>query len=128
LPFEDYRELWLSSPQPEEFLEMIDKTLNDPRTLAQFAVADGEVAGYFWVIFTDLPKFVTLAEFADLTVRPTHQRQGIGTKIMAHVEKEARRRGASLIRSGWGVENNASQGLHEKCGFTPYVVLCEKEV
>jgi GNAT superfamily N-acetyltransferase len=61
-------------------------------------------------------------------VASEYQRRGIATQVIKHVEELARRRGATWLRSGTGIENMASQRLHKKSGFYTYHMEFEKEL
>lgn len=99
----------------------------DDRTVAEMLVHGRNVAGYVWVTFEDVPDYgITIAEIMAIAVDSRYQRQGVGLKIMRHVETEAKERGATLLRSDTGIENVASQRLHEKAGFKPYRIHYEK--
>lgn len=62
----------------------------------------------------------------DILVVPDYQRKDIGTMMMKHIEEVAKKKGATLLRSDTGIENIASQKLHEKSGFKPYRIYYEK--
>ena len=131
--YDEYRKNWLDSPQPEQVLLSIETDLDDIRNIVQFVLIDDKIAGFLWVKFEDcdmkmLDTYMTIASIYDLGFLPEYQKQGVGTEILSHIEREARKRGATLIRSGAGSVNIASQKLHEKCGFEVYQVLYEKEV
>jgi ribosomal protein S18 acetylase RimI-like enzyme len=64
----------------------------------------------------------------DLGVTEEFRRQGIAMEMLAHIEEEVRSRGATLLRSDTGIENKASQKLHEKFGFKRYHVDYEKSL
>lgn len=106
--------------------------LVDDRNIVQFALINQKVVGFLWVRFTDVNMTIndqyTIAEMYDVGVKAEYRKQGIGTEILAYIDKEARRRGAKLIRSGAGINNIASQKLHEKYAFHIYQVLYEKKV
>lgn len=122
-----YQEKWLTTSQPEDFLAHLAKTMKDKRTMAEILEDDGNIAGYLWVPFTDIKDYdITIAVVMDIAVTTDYQRRGIGTKMMRHIEETARERGATLLRSDTGVENVASQKLHEKSGFKPYRIYYEK--
>lgn len=124
---EQCREKWLSTSQPESYLQHLIKTMNDKRTLAEILEDNGKTVGYLWVAFTDIEGYdTTIAEVMDCAVAPGYQRQGIGTRIMTHIERMAKKKGASLLRSDTGIENKASQKLHEKAGFKPHRICYEK--
>jgi GNAT superfamily N-acetyltransferase len=125
--YEQYREKWLSTSQPESYIQHLTKTMKDERTMAEILEDDGNSVGYLWVTFTDIEGYdMTIAEIADFAVIPDYQRQGIGTKMMKHIEEMAKKKGATRLRSATGIENIASQKLHEKCEFKPYYIYYEK--
>lgn len=125
--YEQYRTKWLNSSQPQEYLSRLATSMMDNRTVAEMLVHGRNVAGYVWVSFEDVPDYgITIAEIMDIAVDSHYQRQGVGLKIMRHVETKAKERGATLLRSDTGIENVASQRLHEKVGFKPYRIHYEK--
>jgi len=133
IPYDEYRESWLKSPQPEEVLLMMEKDIDDSRNLVQFILVNDEIAGFLWVKFKDIDMTFlgakeTHAVVYGLSVRREFQKKGIGTEILAYIERDARKKGASLVRSGAGAENVASQRLHEAFGFKVYYMEYEKEV
>lgn len=127
VPYEEYRLKWLSTFQPETFLADLAQSIQDDRTVAEIWEVEGGVAGYLWVTFTDLADYeLTIAEVMDLAVLPEYQGQGIGQQLLRYAESQARRQGATLLRSDTGVENRASQRLHERLEFHPYRICYEK--
>jgi ribosomal protein S18 acetylase RimI-like enzyme len=127
VPYEQYRKKWLSTSQPREYLSHLAATMKDERTMAEILEDKGSVVGYLWVTFNDIHDYnLTIAEIMDIAVASSHQRRGIGLSMLRRIEEVARRKGATLIRSDTGVENTASQKLHEKFGFKPYRIHYEK--
>jgi ribosomal protein S18 acetylase RimI-like enzyme len=117
-PIEKAREQWLKTSQVEEFLSSLSKSLADKRTIAEIWEDDGVPVAYVWVKFTDLVDYhFTFAEVVEIAVIPENRRRGIATEIMGHVEQVANERGADVLRSGTGIDNQASRKLHEKLGF-----------
>jgi hypothetical protein len=54
LPYEEYREKWVSTSQPESFLSDLARTMKEDRTIAEI-LDDGDAeVGYLWVTFTDV--------------------------------------------------------------------------
>jgi ribosomal protein S18 acetylase RimI-like enzyme len=101
--------------------------MKDTRTIAEVLEEDGSTAGYLWVTFTDVQDYnITIAGIMDIAVAPNYQRKGIGTMMLRHIEELAKRRKATLLRSDTGIENVASQKLHEGLGFKPYRICYEK--
>jgi GNAT superfamily N-acetyltransferase len=126
-PYEQYREKWFSTSQPESYLKDLVESMKDERTIAEIWEDEGSVAAYLWVTFRIVPDHdISIAEIHDIAVTPGFQRRGIALKLMAYMEQQARERGANLLRSGTGFENVASQGLHVKSGFQTYSIRYEK--
>ena len=127
LSYEEYREKWMSTSQPESFLSDLARTMKEDRTIAEI-LDDGDAeVGYLWVTFTDVQDYgITIAGIMDIAVAPDHQRKGIGTMMLRHIEEIAKERGATLLRSDTGIENMASQKLHESFGFKPHRIHYEK--
>ena len=53
-------------------------------------------------------------------------RRGIGTQMLERAVSVARSHRADLLRSETGIANLASQGIHEKYGFSVYHMQYEK--
>lgn len=130
IPYNQYREKWLSTSQPDSFFAHLLETGQDSRNLTQLLVDDtGRAVGYVWVIFIEVPDYdLLIAELMDLYVLADFRSQGIGSMIMQHVEQHAIRQGAQLLRSETGMENQASQRIHAKAGLKPYRLLYEKRL
>jgi GNAT superfamily N-acetyltransferase len=127
LPYEEYRRKWLSTSQPESFLSDLAKTMKEDRTMAEMLEDDSVKAGYLWVTFTDVQDYgITIAGIMDIAVAPDYQRKGVGTTMLMHIEEMARKQGATFLRSDTGIENVASQKLHESFGFKPCRIHYEK--
>jgi len=121
MPFEQYREKWLSTSQPFSFLSALAESMKDGKTIAEIWEDKGQIIACVWVTFTDIPDYnLTIAEVKDIVVAPGFQRRGIGLKVLEHVEQLVRENGAQVLRSETGIDNVASQRLHEKSGFQTY--------
>jgi GNAT superfamily N-acetyltransferase len=127
--FERFREIWMSSHGPDEFLSDLSASMKDRRTIAEFWEDGRSIVAYVWVTFTDWPEYnATGAEIKDIMVAPEFQRRGIATQVIKHVEELARERGATELRSGTGIQNAASRELHTKLGFYTQRIEFEKEL
>jgi GNAT superfamily N-acetyltransferase len=127
--FDLFREIWLNSRGPEEYLSALANSMKDKRTIAEIWESGGSTVAYVWARFIDWPEYdTTAAEIDDIMVVPGFQRRGIAVQVIRYVEKLARERGATLLRSGTGIENVASQGLHTKSGFYTRRLEFEKEL
>ena len=65
---------------------------------------------------------------ADIWVRPEHRREGIASHLMAHIEKEAARRGATKLRLSVYAENVAANELYDDIEYTPLMHTLEKSL
>jgi ribosomal protein S18 acetylase RimI-like enzyme len=127
IPFEQYREKWLSTSQPEVFLKDLTESMKDERTIAEIWEDSGVVAGYLWVIFSEISGYgITVAELKDIIVTTDYRRRGIAKKMLAHAEQLSCERGADIFRSGTGTENLVSQKLLTGSGFKPHYIQYEK--
>jgi GNAT superfamily N-acetyltransferase len=127
LPYEEYRDKWLTTGQPESYLGDLEKTMNENRTIAEILEDGDATAGYLWVTFTNVQDYkITIAGIMDIAVASSYQRKGIGILMLKHIEELAKKRGATLLRSDTGIENVGSQKLHESFGFKPYRIHYEK--
>jgi len=109
--YDQYRDKWFSTSQPDEFYSYFVETTQDPRTMAEFKDYG-----------------LSVAEIYDLLVTPEFQGRGIGLQMLQYIEEKAIVSGANLIRSETGIENTPSIKLHEKSGFYTYRVLFEKRL
>jgi GNAT superfamily N-acetyltransferase len=127
LSYEDYRSQWLATSQPDQFLTSLEGSLRDPRALAEVWEVEGKTAAFLWVRFTDVPDYnLVIAEIDEIAVLPEYQGQGVGKQLLEYAEIVAHQRGANVLRSETGIDNAASQRLHEKGGFSVYQVRFEK--
>jgi ribosomal protein S18 acetylase RimI-like enzyme len=127
MPYKEYREKWLSTSQPASYISHLAETMKDKRTIAEILEDNGATVGYLWVTFSDIQGYdITIASIMDIIVSPDYQRRGIGLMMLKHIERLAKETGATLLRSDTGIDNVASQKLHEKFGFKPYHILYEK--
>jgi ribosomal protein S18 acetylase RimI-like enzyme len=127
--YEKYRKKWMSSGQTKEFLSRLRKSIIDKRTIAKMVEENGEIVGYMWVQFFDVIGYdLTYTEISELAVIPEYRRKGIATKMIKYIEKEVRKRGIKIIRSGTGILNIPSQKLHDKLGYKPIWTRYEKAI
>ncbi len=70
------------------------------------------VVGYFDYWITG-----EAVEIATIAVATTYQKQGIGAKMLAYVEQQARANYAHYISLEVRVSNLAALALYQKCGF-----------
>ena len=96
-----------------------------PRNAFQNELTENKLAHYFvgrvddaivaygglWVILED-------AHITTVAVRPSHQRQRLGERILVHLLDEAIERGACWVTLEVRESNTAAQELYRKYGFT----------
>lgn len=127
IPFDEYREKWLSSSQAQSYLNSLVESMADARTIAEIWEDDKTTAGYLWVVFYNISDYgITVAEVRDIAVSAGYRRRGIAKKMLARAEQMARDGGADIFRSEMGIENTASQKLHTGAGFEPFRIHYEK--
>lgn len=104
---------------PERSLK---RTLSDRLSKIFIAELDGEVVGYACLRVKAWPnhpifkpgKYLSIEE---LVVAPKARRQGIGRRLMAHVEKFAKKRGYRQVELHvWGF-NRAAEAFYEGLGY-----------
>jgi ribosomal-protein-alanine N-acetyltransferase len=78
------------------------------------ARVDGVVVGYAGLMLTGEDAHVTT-----IAVDPTWQRHKIGTRLLAHMAREAIRRGSRNLTLEVRVSNHGAQALYRQFGFKP---------
>jgi ribosomal protein S18 acetylase RimI-like enzyme len=121
-----YRESWFNSDFPSQVMHDLKQSLADPRTLIQVWQEDDQRAGLLWLDFSQSPQGRTVATVRDLVVEPGHQRRGIGRLMLQAAEEAARQNGAGVMRVETSVENEATQRIYQKAGFTVARLIYEK--
>lgn len=86
-----------------------------PRGVFILARLDGEPVGCGAVRMLDAGR----AEIKRMYVRPTAQGAGVGRAILAKLEDEARRRGATELVLEMGDDQPAARALYESWGLRP---------
>jgi phosphinothricin acetyltransferase len=104
------------TPVPYEFYDLLLKAVGDHPTVAARAET-GELLGYgFLRPWHPLPAFAATAEVTYF-LKPTATRQGLGTRMLARLEEEARALGITSILANVSSLNEASRQFHLKRGF-----------
>jgi ribosomal-protein-alanine N-acetyltransferase len=78
------------------------------------ARAEGAVVGYCGLMLTGPDAHVTT-----IAVDPLWHRQGIGSRLLSNMARQALERGAKHLTLEVRVSNNPAQGLYRKFGFHP---------
>ena len=127
-PYKRFRDEWLRTGQPAEFLSAMVRSLEDSRTLAEVVEdPEGTPVAYLWMSFTDVQGYdLVVAEINDLWVARDRRQHGLGRHLMEYMVTDAARKGAHRLRSGTGADNRPALRLHESTGFAPHRVEFER--
>lgn len=129
MSYDEYRAEWFGlKNQTEAFYGALTDSTADKRTIAEIIFNEqGEIVGYLWVPFSeDTESGFCFADVQDIYVEDGFRALGIATNLMNYAESNARKNGATVIRSGTGCENKNSFALHEKLGYYQYRYEFEK--
>lgn len=121
-----YRESWFESGFPSQVMDDLKRSLAEPRTVIEVWLEDDQRAGLLWFEFAESPQGHTIATLRDLVVEPGHQRRGIGRLMLQAVEAAAREKGAGVLRVETSLDNEATQKMYQKAGFTVARLIYEK--
>lgn len=109
-------------------LEVEDESFSNPWTRDMYAwelqnrsvchiyvvrTPDCRVAGFcaFWLVFDEI-------HINNVALRPAHRNRGLGTALLRHVMREARRLGAVRATLEVRASNAGARRLYERLGFT----------
>jgi len=109
-------------------LEVEDESFSNPWTRDMYAwelqnrsvchiyvvrTPDCRVAGFcaFWLVFDEI-------HINNVALRPAHRNRGLGTALLRHVMREARRLGAGRAPLEVRASNAGARRLYERLGFT----------
>jgi ribosomal protein S18 acetylase RimI-like enzyme len=121
-----YRDRWFNSDIPRQIMASLKESLADPKTVAEVWLEDEQPVGLLWLEFYDSPQQRMVANLRNLVVEPAHQRRGIGKMMLQEAESAAREKGADVLRSETSVENEGTQYLLQRSGFTVAYFTYEK--
>lgn len=102
----------LSFPQPWS-REAYRREMAQPFSVYVVAEDEEGMAGYagMWVILDE-------AHVTTLAVDPSKRGRGVGSRLLEHLEEEARRRGAATMLLEVRPSNRPALALYERRGFT----------
>lgn len=104
---------------PEEVESGLNTLLADPSLGQAWLILDGsQPVGY--VIFThgfDIEFGGRLALITDLYLEPGHRRQGIGRRVLEHIEVYCRNNGLRGLELQVETRNTAARALYARFGF-----------
>jgi ribosomal protein S18 acetylase RimI-like enzyme len=121
-----YRRAWIESSRPQGFLDRLETAIQDPRTIAEIWMEDGQPIGLLWLSFDDSPQLQITATLNGLVVSPSHRRRGIGTMMLQAVERMSREGQAGVLRVETRIDNEWAQMRYQNAGFTVAGLLYEK--
>ena len=108
--------------------DRLDEIVTSQSHVALIASDDGRRVG-FVLLLDQLPDEVTLTDqafLAYMAVEPHRQGAGVGAKLLAAAEDEARRRGLPYMALMVTEENAAARRLYERAGYqTERRLLCK---
>lgn len=67
-------------------------------------------------------------EIGELAVLDEVRNQGVGSALVAEIERHARAHGAPALRVSMGAENHGARRLYARLGFAPCVIMCERRL
>ena len=112
----------VTQESPAVTLERVERHLavitSSERHTLLVAAEKGELIGYcsaHWI-----PMMLQLSGFvSELFVRPSRRGEGIGTRLLGHIENEARARGASRLHlENFRTKASYERGYYAKHGFS----------
>lgn len=114
----DTIEIRRTASLPEALLLLADESqasVNDyiGRGICYAALLGEEVVGGYVLLHTR----PFTAEIINIAVAPAYQRQGIGTRLLAHAVATAWTAGFRILEIGTGDTGTGQIALYEQCGF-----------
>jgi GNAT superfamily N-acetyltransferase len=103
-------------------LQAVADEVEQGRRLVLAAFADGEVVGTVQVVLAMQPNSPHRAEVAQLLVRRSARRRGVGQRLMAEAEREALAEGKTLLVLDT-VTGDDAERLYERLGWTKVGVI-----
>ncbi|WP_156839802.1 GNAT family N-acetyltransferase [Novosphingobium aquimarinum] len=112
------------APLDEPVRDVLPKRLAAVPGAFSLIAREGEDAVGLANCFTGFSTFAArpLVNIHDLAVLSGHRGKGIGRRLMAAVDAEARKRGACKVTLEVLTGNRTAQALYEACGFAAYAL------
>jgi GNAT superfamily N-acetyltransferase len=101
--------------EPGDALDEAVTSLNPPRGVFVLALVEDEPAGCGGAQFLD----GETAEVKRMWVSPVHRGVGLGRRLLAHLEGEARRAGRRRIVLDTNASLTEAINLYRSCGYAP---------
>jgi GNAT superfamily N-acetyltransferase len=100
-----------------------------PDSVLFVAEVDGRVVGFASAIRVERPTpddcDAFHFELGEISVLDELRNGGVGSALVAEVERHARAHRAPALRVSMGAENEDAQRLYARLGFAPCVIMCE---
>ncbi len=119
-----------SQAGPENFLNWIEKEMENDNGELFVADSSGKILGYIKIGVSNYPPVFELNEYgmiSDTAVAGEHRRKGIGEALYLHAMDWFDTKGIERVELRVANVNPVSQGFWSKMGFTPYMTTMFKE-
>ncbi|WP_203364619.1 ribosomal protein S18-alanine N-acetyltransferase [Bacillus sp. REN10] len=95
----------------ESFYKEMDNNLF---ALYHVAESEGQLIGYcgMWLVLDE-------SQITNIAILPSYRGNGFGEKLLVHVMKAAKAKGAAVMTLEVRVSNTPAQNLYKKLGFQP---------
>ena len=129
ISYDEYREQYFAMVDyMNKFWDEFEDGAKDTRTIAEIVENEaGDKVAYLWVAFhEEQASGFSYADVQDIYVEEEYRQMGIASQLMEYAEEKAKENGVKVIRSGTGIGNTKSFGLHNKLGYHQYRYEFEK--
>lgn len=124
----EFRKQWLASPQADAWLNALQASMEDRRTVAEVILVNAVPAGVMWATFEGPPYEAVFAELRLIAFRLNFQRQGLGRLSVHRLEELATERGAVSLRSTGSAPSEGIRRFHASVGFEPVQTVFERKL
>jgi ribosomal protein S18 acetylase RimI-like enzyme len=107
---------WLAGERPQSFIKV---ALTDDKDVAGLALV---------TMREEMLSHAPSAHLEVLVVDPVHQRTGLGARLTAAAESQARAQGATSMSLHVFASNSRARGLYAKLGFDEELIRCVKDL
>lgn len=119
----------LNWPLDDRGLKYFTEVIEESSSLLYLAEIDGDVVGYLAGGHKDINYRKTkMAEIYSMTVRPSHQSQGIGEQLVSAFSAWAREHGYGKVYVNVYFANERGIKFYKKCGLQPIDLSLEMDV
>jgi ribosomal protein S18 acetylase RimI-like enzyme len=124
---DEYNLEWTYSEIGEKYFA---HRLESTNTIAFVAEQNQETIGYILAFINTYPfrKNNPIAEIENMFIKDEKRKQGVGSKLMQAVKKEALRRGVKRLKVEAVAQNTNAINFYKKCGFTEFDLILEMNV